>query len=219
MEIRKTPVSDCYKSISALSTGLYKESGSRFLSFACPVSREEEVKNILRDFRKEYFDATHHCYAYRLGHTGDCWRAADDGEPSSSAGRPILGQLLSRGLSDVLVVVVRYFGGVKLGVPGLIRAYKTAAADALDRAEIIEKTAVQTVSVTFGYLQMNAVMKILKEFSAAPYAQQFDLQCTLRADIPLSRLDRFAEALQKTEGPPVSAEFLPPDGPSPVPNG
>ena len=204
MEIRETLVSDCYKSISELSAGIYKENGSKFLSFAHPVSSEEEIRDILRKIKKEYFDATHHCYAYRLGHTGQIWRAADDGEPSSSAGRPILGQILSRELSDTLVVVVRYFGGIKLGIPGLIRAYKTA--DALDHAAVIERTAVQTISVAFDYLQMNPVMKTLKDFSVTPYEQRFDLRCFLKADIPLSRAPEFTEALQKTEGPPVVVE-------------
>ena len=116
-------ISDTYLSIAAPSKGIYKELGSKFLAFAYPVETEEEAKDILASVRKEYFDARHHCYAWRLGLTGEPFRMNDDGEPSSTASRPIHGQLLSRGLSDVLVVVVRYFGGVKLGVPGLIRAY------------------------------------------------------------------------------------------------
>lgn len=205
MEIQNTPVSDCYKSISALSTGIFKDNGSKFLAFAYPVTSEEEVKPILRQLKKEYFDARHHCYAYRLGHTGDTWRFNDDGEPSSTAGRPIYGQILSAGLSDILVVVVRYFGGIKLGVPGLIRAYKSATADALSQAEIIEKTATERFLIEFEYLQMNAVMKGLKEFSIQPFNQQFHLNCTLQADIPLNTVPVFREAFEKIEGCRVSA--------------
>lgn len=128
---------DSYLSIAAPSEGLYKEKGSKFMAFAYPVEEEEQAKEIIADLKKEYFDARHHCYAYRIGHTGDQWRMNDDGEPSSTAGRPIFGQLLSNELSDILVVVVRYFGGIKLGVPGLIRAYKSATADAIANAEIV----------------------------------------------------------------------------------
>ena len=147
MENTSTPVSDCYKSISALSTGIFKDNGSKFLAFAYPVSSEEEIKPIIQQLKKEYFDARHHCYAYRIGHTGAIWRMNDDGEPSSTAGRPIYGQILSAQLSDILVVVVRYFGGIKLGVPGLIRAYKTSTADAIANATIIEKIATEPFKI------------------------------------------------------------------------
>lgn len=126
MERPENIIRDSYKSVPGPAEGLFKDNGSRFISFAFPVETEEEVKNIVGDLKKKYHDARHHCYAYRLGYLGDKFRANDDGEPSSSAGRPILGQIDSRGLSDVLVVVVRYFGGIKLGIPGLIRAYKTS---------------------------------------------------------------------------------------------
>ena len=121
---------DAYRSLAAPSEGLFKDNGSRFIALAYPVETEEEVKSIVAGLRKEYHDARHHCYAYRLGYQGDVFRASDDGEPAGSAGRPILGQIDSAGLSDVLVVVVRYFGGIKLGIPGLIRAYKTSTAKA-----------------------------------------------------------------------------------------
>ena len=132
---------DTYKSISMPSKGLFKDNGSRFIALAYPVESEEEIKEIVSSLKKEYHDARHHCYAYRLGLDGSKWRANDDGEPSGSAGRPILGQIDSAGLSDILVVVVRYFGGIKLGIPGLIRAYKTSTADALSRAETCDKIA------------------------------------------------------------------------------
>lgn len=187
--------SDTYKSISAPSRGIYKELGSKFLAFAYPVSTEEEIKQILASLRKEYFDARHHCYAWRLGLSGEPFRMNDDGEPSSTAGRPIYGQLLSQELSDILVVVVRYFGGVKLGVPGLIRAYKTATQDALANATVIEKIAGEHFTVKFGYLQMNDVMKALKEMGITPLKQSFDLDCTLEVRVRLTQIEDFRKQL------------------------
>lgn len=200
MDIHNTPISDCYKSISALSTGIFKDNGSKFLAFAYPVSTEEEIKSIIQQVKKEYFDARHHCYAYRLGHTGSIWRFNDDGEPSSTAGRPIYGQILSAGLSDILIVVVRYFGGIKLGVPGLIKAYKTATAEAIANASVIEKTATERYRITFDYLQMNSVMKALKDLSVTPFNQQFNLTCSLEADIRLNAVPGFLEIFEKIEG-------------------
>ena len=136
MTPNETIIKDAYKSISARSEGLFKDNGSRFIALAYPVETVSEIKEIVDGLKKEYHDARHHCYAYRLGHEGKIFRANDDGEPSGSAGRPILGQIDSVGLSDILVVVVRYFGGIKLGIPGLIRAYKTSTSDALEKAEI-----------------------------------------------------------------------------------
>ncbi len=188
-------ISDTYRSIAAPSKGIYKELGSKFLAFAYPVETEEAAKKILEEVRKEYFDARHHCYAWRLGRTGEPWRMNDDGEPSSTAGRPIHGQLLSNELSDILVVVVRYFGGTKLGVPGLIRAYRSATQDALSNAEIIEKVAGETLTVTFDYLQMNDVMRVLKDMDITPLNQQFDLRCTLTARVRLSRIEEFRKQL------------------------
>ena len=188
-------ISDTYRSIAAPSKGIYKELGSKFLAFAYPVETEDAAKKILEEVRKEYFDARHHCYAWRLGRTGEPWRMNDDGEPSSTAGRPIHGQLLSNELSDILVVVVRYFGGTKLGVPGLIRAYRSATQDALSNAEVIEKVAGETLTVTFDYLQMNDVMKVLKDMDITPLNQQFDLRCTLTARVRLSRIEEFRKQL------------------------
>ncbi|MBQ0144418.1 MAG: YigZ family protein [Bacteroidales bacterium] len=156
---------DVYRSIPASAEGLFKDNGSRFIALAYPVETEEEVKEIVASLKKKYHDARHHCYAYRLGHLGDRFRANDDGEPSSSAGRPILGQIDSRGLSDILVVVVRYFGGIKLGIPGLIRAYKTSTADALDKAGTVEKVAGDWYEIRFGYMAMNQVMKTVKDLT------------------------------------------------------
>jgi uncharacterized YigZ family protein len=188
-------ISDTYRSIAAPSKGLYKELGSKFLALAYPVETEEAAKNIITALRKEHFDARHHCFAWRLGLTGEPFRFSDDGEPSSTAGRPIYGQLLSQELSDILVVVVRWFGGVKLGVPGLIRAYKTATQDALANATIIEKMAGETFTVQFGYLQMNDVMKVLKEMGVAPLRQEFDLDCRLEVRVRLSQIEEFRKQL------------------------
>ncbi|MBR1575396.1 MAG: YigZ family protein [Bacteroidales bacterium] len=190
-------VPDTYKSISAPSEGLFKDNGSRFIALAWPVESEAEVKGIMDSLKKKYHDARHHCYAYRLGLDGARFRANDDGEPSSSAGRPILGQIDSAGLSDTLVVVVRYFGGIKLGIPGLIRAYKTATADALAHAEVVEKVAGETWRLEFGYLSMNAVMKVVKDLGLPQSGQSFGENCRMDVRVRLSAekvfLDRISE--------------------------
>lgn len=187
---------DAYRSIAAPAQGLFKDNGSRFMAFAYPVETEDQVKELVQALRKEYHDARHHCFAYRLGYKGDVWRASDDGEPSGSAGRPILGQIDSLGLSDVLVVVVRYFGGIKLGIPGLIRAYKTSTADALASARIIEKIAARHFRVRFDYLSMNPVMKVLKDMNLQPSAQDYGEQCSLQVRVRLSLIDTFTDKIQ-----------------------
>ena len=196
-------IKDEYKSIAARSEGLFKDNGSRFIAFAFPVETVEEVKDIVDRLKKEYHDARHHCYAYRLGYRGDVFRANDDGEPSGSAGRPILGQIDSLGLSDVLVVVVRYFGGIKLGIPGLIRAYKTSTSDALSQAETVRKVAGKAFRLDFGYLDMNAVMKVLKDMGLPQSDQDFGTACSLRTRVPLSQeqdfRDRIGSACTLTE--------------------
>ena len=186
---------DAYSSIAAPSEGLFKDNGSRFIALAYPVETEEEIKAIVAGLRKQYHDARHHCYAYRLGYKGDVFRSSDDGEPSGSAGRPILGQIDSAGLSDILVVVVRYFGGIKLGIPGLIRAYKTSTADALSNAQVVEKIAGVWLRLRFGYESMNAVMKVLKEMDLPQRAQDFGQQCSLEVRVRLSALESFREKL------------------------
>ena len=190
---------DTFKSISGSSEGLYKEKGSKFLAFAYPVVSEEEVRTVLDRIRKEYYDARHHCYAYRLGLTGNVWRYNDDGEPSSTAGRPIYGQILSRELSDVLIVVVRYFGGTKLGVPGLIRAYKTAAADALDHARTVEKVASERYAVTFDYVAMDRVMRILKDMGIQPSGYTAEDACRMEMDVRLGDAERFRQRMEDAE--------------------
>lgn len=190
-----SPVKDAYSSISAPAEGLFKDNGSRFIALAWPVETQQQIKDIVDSLKKEYHDARHHCYAYRLGYKGDRFRANDDGEPSGSAGRPILGQIDSMGLSDVLVVVVRYFGGIKLGIPGLIRAYKTSTADALGQAEIIEKVAGKRFRLTFDYLSMNRVMKVLKDLGLTPVGQDFGLQCSLEVRVRLALEEDFRNRL------------------------
>ena len=200
MDTKKTPVSDCFKSISELSTGLFKDNGSKFLAFAYPVTTEEQIKEIVQGLKKEYYDARHHVYAYRLGYKGDKFRANDDGEPSGSSGRPVLGQIDSNGLSDILVVVVRYFGGIKLGIPGLIRAYKTSTADAIANAEIIEKIASKMYRIHFGYMNMNDVMKVLKDMGLEQKNQKFDMECSIDTSVRLSLVDTFLERMGDVEG-------------------
>ena len=170
---------DTYRTIAAPAEGLYKETGSKFLAFAFPVRTTDEVKEHLDALRKQYFDARHHCYAYILGANKDAWRANDDGEPSGTGGRPIHGQLLSADLTDTLIVVVRYFGGILLGASGLANAYKTAARDAIDHAEIVERTIDVRYRLRFEYALMNDVMRIIKDFDLKPENQHFDLDCTL----------------------------------------
>lgn len=184
---------DTYKSIASPSEGLYKDRGSRFLSFAYPCDDPERAKELVSQLKKEYHDARHHCFAYRIGLNGDIWRSSDDGEPSGTAGRQILGQIDSAGLSDILVVVVRYFGGIKLGVPGLIAAYKGAAADALGAASIIEKVASKTFTLHFDYLEMNSIMRIVKDLSLEVLSQEFSQECRLKVRVRLDDIEPFRE--------------------------
>ena len=188
---------DTYKSIAAPSEGLFKDNGSRFIALAYPVENEVQVKEIVSSLRKEYHDARHHCYAYRLGLDGSQWRASDDGEPAGSAGRPILGQIDSAGLSDVLVVVVRYFGGIKLGIPGLIRAYKTSTADALAAATVREKTAGSWHRLGFAYDSLPAVMKLIKDLSLPQRGQSFGAECTVEVFVRLTLEQDFCERIKK----------------------
>jgi uncharacterized YigZ family protein len=176
-------VKDCYNSIAGESRAIFRDKASKFLAFAYPVSTEEEVKTLLDLLRKEYYDSNHHCYAYRLGLENAVYRTNDDGEPSGSAGKPIYGQILSMELSDVLVVVVRYFGGTKLGIPGLIHAYRTATREALEQAEIVEKTIRLHFKVTFDYPMMNDIMRILKEEGAKIVGQNAVERCEIEFQI------------------------------------
>lgn len=194
---------DTYLTINSRATGIYKEKGSKFLAGAIPVKDENEVKQELELIRKEYYDARHHCYAYVLGFDKSAWRANDDGEPSGTAGRPIHGQIQSHDLTNILIVVVRYFGGIKLGVSGLINAYKTAASDALSNAEIVERTVDEFYEIRFNYEVMNDIMKIVKDDGLHLLNTQFDLECSLTFKIRKKEADRVNEKFRKTYGSKV----------------
>ena len=191
---------DTYKTIAAPSEGLYKEKGSKFLAFAYPVHSMEEIKAHLEHLRKDYFDARHHCYAYILGPRKDAFRANDDGEPSGTGGRPIHGQLLSADLTDTLIVVVRYFGGILLGASGLANAYKAAARDAIGNAEVVEKTIDVSYRLHFEYALMNDVMRMLKELGVQPRNQEFNLDCRMDVSVRQSQSVRVYDALSKLYG-------------------
>lgn len=188
---------DHYLTIEAPVEVAMRERSSKFLSYIYPVETEEQIKEALDALRKRYFDATHHCYAWRLGPEGEQFRANDDGEPSGTAGKPILGQLLSHELTDCLIVVVRYFGGTKLGVPGLIAAYKEAAADAIEAATIIERTVDRQITVHFPYISMNDIMRVVKELQPRVRGQEFDNLCTMHLTIREGRADILIEKLKK----------------------
>ena len=189
---------DTYKTISAPATGSYSEKRSKFLAYAFPVQTEAQVKERLTEIQKKHNDARHHCYAYILGPNKDAYRMNDNGEPSGTAGRPIHGQLMSKDLTNTLVIVVRYFGGIKLGVSGLQNAYKIASKEALDAANIIEKTIDETYEVTFEYLQMNNVMQLMKDPFVTIISQQSDLNCTIRFSVRRREAERIVTALKKT---------------------
>ncbi len=188
---------DTFLTISGLSESLYKEKGSKFIGLAYPVKTEEEVKIILDELHKKYYDARHHCYAYIIGPEGEKYRANDDGEPNHSAGDPILGQIRSKDLTNTLVVVVRYFGGTKLGVSGLISAYKTAAAEALEANEIIEEIVKENIAIRYSYENTNEVMRLVKEFDPDILDQEFTADCYLSLAVRKSLHKSLAEKLEK----------------------
>lgn len=189
-----------YKTIAAATISLFKDRGSKFLGYSYPIISTEDVKNHLAEIKKEHPKATHHCYAYRLGTEGLIFRATDDGEPSGSAGRPILGQIDSLGFTNILVVVVRYYGGTMLGVPGLINAYKTATAEALQLATVIEKWISQRVEITMDYNTLSEVLYLLKQCEAQIIRQDLQLFCTVVADIPKIHYEQYSGQLLKIRG-------------------
>jgi len=193
-------VIDTYQTIEAPAEGMYKEKGSKFIAKAYPVKSDEQVKEILEQIKDDFHDARHHCYAYILGPTGNRWRANDDGEPSGTAGKPIHGQLLSFNLTNTLVVVIRYFGGTRLGVSGLINAYKTATHDALSNARIITRTVDAIYTVTFGYAMMNEAMRLVKELNLQIVEQHFDNTCTVKLRVRRSLESEFLSRCSKIEG-------------------
>jgi uncharacterized YigZ family protein len=192
--------SDTYITIVSSSQGLYKEKGSRFISFAIPVSGQDEIKSLIDKIRKEHHEARHHCYAYMIGHERNIWRVNDDGEPSGTAGRPILGQINSHGLTNIIIVVCRYFGGTLLGVSGLINAYRSAAASAIQNAELAEKTLHDYYEIRYPYVAMNDVMKILKEENLGQSNQTFDLECSILLDFRVSVKEKVLNRLLRISG-------------------
>ena len=192
-------VQDTYKTIADVSEGLYTEKRSKFIAVALPVKTVEEIKEHLEVYQKKYYDARHVCYAYMLGHERKDFRANDNGEPSGTAGKPILGQINSNELTDILVIVVRYFGGIKLGTSGLIVAYKAAAAEAIAAANILEKTVDDEVTVLFEYPFMNDVMRIVKEEEPEIVDQLYDMDCRMTLRIRRSCMPRLRERLLKVE--------------------
>lgn len=190
---------DTFLTISRLSEGLYKEKMSKFISFAIPVSTVEVAKEAIADYQKKYYDARHVCWAYMVGAARTEYRSNDNGEPSGTAGKPILGQINSFGLTDILIVVVRYFGGVKLGTSGLIEAYREAAADAIRANEIVERLVEDDVRIIFEYPFMNDVMRIVKEDGVTIMSQIFELDCEMTLRIRRSQMPRLHERLSKVE--------------------
>ncbi len=191
---------DSYKTISSVSEGLYKEKGSRFISVVFPVSHQSEIKPIIEKLRKEYHDARHQCYAWMIGADRANWRVNDDGEPSGTAGKPILGQINSAGLTNVLVVVIRYFGGTLLGVSGLINAYRSAAADAIKNADIVDRTLQDYYEIRFPYTVMNEVMRILKEENIGQSNQLFDTECNITVNFRISVKDKILARFSRIDG-------------------
>lgn len=198
--------SDTYRTIKSSAEGIYKEKGSRFVSIAIPVYDQGEIKVIVDQIRKDHHLARHHCFAYMLGQDRLIWRVSDDGEPSGTAGRPILGQINSFGLTNILIVVSRYFGGTLLGVSGLINAYRTAAASAIQNAEQIEMTLQDYYEITYPYISMNDVMKILKEENVGQSEQTFELECRIRLNFRVSAREKVLTRLLRING--LEARYL-----------
>lgn len=190
---------DSYRTVRDLSEGTYTEKRSRFLSFAMPAHTPDEVKALVDTYRKKYYDARHVCWAYMLGSTRTVFRAVDDGEPSSTAGKPILGQINSHNLTDILIIVVRYFGGIELGTSGLTAAYRTAAAEAISAAHIEERTVDEMITITFDYQHLNSVMRIVKEDKPDVLSQSFELTCLMTLRIRQSRMDALKGRLLKVD--------------------
>ena len=188
-------MNDIYKTVNRLSTGEFKDRGSKFLSFVYPINNEDDVKNILTEIKKKYHDARHHCYAFSLGADKDYYRVNDDGEPSGTAGKPIYNQILSYDLTNVLIIVVRYFGGTLLGTGGLINAYRNAAADSLRNAEVIEKTVNDTLDLIFDYTDINDVHRLVDIYECRIVDQTFQENCHFRLQVRKSRTKELTEAL------------------------
>lgn len=192
-------IKDTYRTIEGISEAIFTEKRSKFISIAVPVKNVDEIKQYLEEYQKKYYDARHLCYAYMLGHKREVFRANDNGEPSGTAGKPILGQINSNELTDILIMVVRYFGGIKLGTSGLIVAYKQAAALAIENASVIELTVDEDVSFAFEYPFLNDVMRIVKEEGPSIVSQGYDMDCLMTLCIRSSLMPRLKERLSKVE--------------------
>ncbi len=188
-----------YKTVSRLSEGLYKEKGSKFIAYCKNLYTTDEFKSWLLEIKEEHPTAVHHCYAYRIGYDKSAYRFNDDGEPSGSAGRPIYNVILSNDLTNVAIIVVRYFGGSLLGVPGLINAYKQSSIEAIEQNEIIVKEISELVSITFDYLQMNSAMKVIKEYQLKIIAQESAEQYTIKLEVPIKNADQVRSAFQTNQ--------------------
>jgi uncharacterized YigZ family protein len=197
---------DSYKTIESASEGIFRDKGSKFIGYAYPIRSQIEVKPIITKLRTEHAKANHFCYAYRLTPDRSVFRVNDDGEPSGTAGRPILNCLLSEDITNILIVVVRYFGGTLLGVPGLINAYKTASIEAIKAASVISKTVNDVYEAHFDYLQMNDVMKLSKEENLQIIGQQFDTNCILKFEVRKAQLNQVLSKFDKIEG--VKLKYL-----------
>jgi uncharacterized YigZ family protein len=191
---------DSYQTISGFSEGFFKDKGSKFISYAYPIQHENDAKLYLAEVRGLHPKAVHHCYAYRLGQDRMSYKMSDDGEPSGTAGRPILNTLYSRNVTNILVIVVRYFGGTLLGVPGLINAYKTATEEVLEAATFISKYLYNVYELTFAYIQMNDVMRVVKEMELPVKEQLFEMECRMVVEVRTTLTERFISRCEKTEG-------------------
>jgi len=197
---------DQYKTLSEPSEGIYKDKGSKFITYAYPISTEEEIKPLVDELKKKYYDARHHCFAWQLGTDGNRFRANDDGEPSGTAGKPILGQIRSNELTNLLIVVIRYFGGTKLGTSGLIHAYKEATIDAINNGNVVERTVNDFYRINFDYGVMNDIMRIIKEENPNITKQEFNLRCSIEWSTRQSEVEKIKSRFSKVES--VKIEYL-----------
>ena len=197
---------DTYKSIQKPAKGFYKEKGSKFLSFAYPINDENEFKKIQNHINKKFYNARHRCYAYQVGYNKELYRVNDDGEPSNSAGKPILGQINSNDLTNILIYVIRYFGGTLLGIGGLINAYKNSAADAIDNSEIITKTIQNIYAINFKYTSIGIVMKTLKENGIKHFDQNFSENCSVKISVRKNYTEKIIEKLNNIKN--IELEYL-----------
>jgi uncharacterized YigZ family protein len=197
---------DTYNTIQSTSEAVFRDKGSKFIAIAIPVNNETDAKSKLDEIRKKYYDATHHCFAYRISHDKSIFRSNDDGEPSGTAGKPIYNQILSKDLTNILIIVVRYFGGTKFGVSGLINAYKTAAKESLDNARIITKTVKEINEITYGYELMSLVMKFLKDEKIEQLSHEFRENCNIIIALRKSKADEIRNKLKAIQG--INIKFL-----------